>query len=68
MPTHAGAAIYHFDRFVLDLGRGMLSVAGAERALRPKSFALLRHFVEKRGTPDRSRRDHASRLARRIRH
>jgi TolB-like protein len=49
MPTHAGAAIYHFDRFVLDLGRGMLSVAGAERALRPKSFALLRHFVENAG-------------------
>ena len=33
---------YHFDRFILDLGRGaLLSLDRAELALRPKSFALL---------------------------
>jgi TolB-like protein len=40
---------YTFDRFVLHLGRGALLVDGVERALRPKSFALLRHFVENPG-------------------
>jgi TolB-like protein/tetratricopeptide (TPR) repeat protein len=49
MQTRAGEAVYRFDRFVLDLGRGVLSAAGAECALRPKSFALLRHFVENAG-------------------
>lgn len=38
-------AVYRFDRFVLDLVRGALLADGAERALRPKSFALLRHLV-----------------------
>src|SRR5262245_25378673 len=40
---------YRFDRFVLDLERGVLLVDGAECALRPKSFAMLRHFVENAG-------------------
>src|SRR5580693_7759026 len=40
---------YGFDRFVLHLGRGTLLADGAECALRPKSFALLRHFVENPG-------------------
>jgi TolB-like protein/Flp pilus assembly protein TadD len=38
--------LYGFDRFILDLRRGVLLADGAERALRPKSFALLRHLVE----------------------
>jgi len=42
-------AAYKFDRFVLHLERGALLADGVERALRPKSFALLRHFVENPG-------------------
>ena len=41
--------VYTFERFALDLGRGALLVDGAECALRPKAFALLRHFVENPG-------------------
>src|SRR5277367_5225252 len=43
------SAVYAFDRFVLHLERGALLADGVERALRPKSFALLRHFVESPG-------------------
>src|SRR5277367_5880961 len=43
------SAVYAFDRFVLHLERGALLADGVERALRPKSFALLRHFVENPG-------------------
>src|SRR5271155_3884864 len=43
------SAAYKFDRFVLHLERGALLADGVERALRPKSFALLRHFVENPG-------------------
>ncbi len=39
-----------FDRFVLDLRRGVVLDNGVECPLRPKSFALLRHFV---GNPGR---------------
>jgi TolB-like protein len=49
MAGSAVAAIYHFDRFVLDLGRGVLIADGVERNLRPKSFSLLCHFVENAG-------------------
>src|ERR1700746_3123019 len=35
--------------FTLNLDRGALLADGAERTLRPKSFALLRHFVENPG-------------------
>jgi TolB-like protein len=43
-------AIYRFDRFTLDLVRGMLFADdGAELSLRPKSFALLHHFVTNSG-------------------
>jgi adenylate cyclase len=44
-----GAGAYIFDRFVLHLDRGALLEDGAERTLRPKSFALLRHLVENPG-------------------
>ena len=44
-----GTAAYVFDRFVLDLDRGALLADGADRALRPKSFTLLRHFLENPG-------------------
>src|SRR6266550_2449266 len=44
------AAAYTFDRFVLNIDRGVLLADGLECALRPKSFAVLRHFVE---NPDR---------------
>src|ERR1700736_5937 len=40
---------YRFDRFVLDLRRGVLLADDAECVLRPKSFALLRLFVESAG-------------------
>ncbi len=40
---------YRFDRFVLDLRRGVLLADDAECVLRPKSFALLRLFVENAG-------------------
>lgn len=43
-------AIYRFDRFMLDLDRGLLlRDDGVELALRPKAFAMLRHFVENAG-------------------
>ena len=43
-------AAYRFDRFTLDLARGaLLGPDGAEVPLRPKSFALLRLFVENAG-------------------
>jgi TolB-like protein len=43
-------AVYRFDGFTLDLVRGaLLGADGAERALRPKSFALLRYLVANAG-------------------
>ena len=44
-----GIPRYRFGEFVLDLERGVLLAAGVELPLRPKSFALLRHFVENHG-------------------
>jgi adenylate cyclase len=35
-----------FDQYVLDLDRGCLLREGKEISLRPKTFAVLRHFVE----------------------
>jgi DNA-binding winged helix-turn-helix (wHTH) protein len=46
MDFKPGSARYAFGRFVLDLGRGVLLEDAEERALRPKSFSLLRHMVE----------------------
>ena len=41
---------YQFDRFVLSLEQGVLRASdGVELPLRPKSFALLRLFVENAG-------------------
>jgi adenylate cyclase len=41
---------YRFERFTLDLARGtLLASDGAERPLRPKSFALLQLLVENAG-------------------
>ena len=41
---------YRFDRHVLNLAQGVLRAEdGTERPLRPKSFALLRLFVEHAG-------------------
>jgi TolB-like protein len=45
----ATLAAYGFGRFVLHLDRGALLADGTECALRPKSLALLRHFVENPG-------------------
>lgn len=40
-------AIYRFDQFCLDLGRGTLRGAnGADLDLRPKAFALLHHLLD----------------------
>jgi len=48
--SEASRAVFRFDRFTLDLVRGaLLDADGAELALRPKSFALLRHLVENAG-------------------
>jgi TolB-like protein/DNA-binding winged helix-turn-helix (wHTH) protein len=38
-----------FGRYVLDLDRGCLLLDEAEIALRPKTFAVLRHFLENPG-------------------
>src|SRR5262249_7690586 len=48
MPAAPGA-VYRFDRFALDLGRGVLMEQGVERQLRPKSFMLLEYFVQNAG-------------------
>jgi adenylate cyclase len=40
---------YRFGCFLLDLRRGVLLADGAERPLRPKSFALLQHLAERAG-------------------
>jgi TolB-like protein/DNA-binding winged helix-turn-helix (wHTH) protein/cytochrome c-type biogenesis protein CcmH/NrfG len=45
----AEAKRLRFDRYVLDLHRGCLHVDGNEIALRPKTFAVLRHLVENSG-------------------
>jgi adenylate cyclase len=48
--TTAPAAVYRFDRFILDLRRGaLLAAPGEELRLRHKSFRLLRLFVENAG-------------------
>ena len=48
-PKPSGS-VYRFDRFTLDLIRGVLRAAGGtEVALRPKAFALLRQMVENAG-------------------
>ncbi|MBV8191297.1 MAG: winged helix-turn-helix domain-containing protein [Alphaproteobacteria bacterium] len=41
--------IYCFEGFTLDLHRGSLTSADGEKALRPKSFSVLRHLVENAG-------------------
>ena len=41
--------IYCFEGLTLDLHRGCLTSADGERALRPKSFEVLRHLVENAG-------------------
>jgi TolB-like protein len=41
--------LWRFDRFTLDLGRGVLLCQDDELPLRPKSFALLRLLVENAG-------------------
>jgi DNA-binding winged helix-turn-helix (wHTH) protein len=43
------AAAFVFDLCLLQLDRGTLLAEGVECALRPKSFTLLRHFVENPG-------------------
>jgi adenylate cyclase len=43
------SAAHSFGRFTLNLDRGALLADGAECVLRPKSFALLRLFVENPG-------------------
>ncbi len=48
MPSKAPGN-YSFGRFILNLDRGALLADGVERALRPKSFILLRHFAENPG-------------------
>jgi TolB-like protein/DNA-binding SARP family transcriptional activator len=48
MSSEASMA-YAFDRFVLDLRRGVLLADGAECSLRPKSLLFLRYLVENAG-------------------
>jgi DNA-binding winged helix-turn-helix (wHTH) protein len=40
---------YSFGEFKLDIARGALLRAGVEIKLRPKSFAVLCHLVERAG-------------------
>ena len=47
--TPTRAKRLRFDRYVLDLDRGSLLLEGNEVALRPKTFAVLRHLVENSG-------------------
>ena len=50
MVTAAEEAVYRFERFVLDVPRGVLLTADGEAIqLRYKSFELLRLFVENAG-------------------
>jgi TolB-like protein/DNA-binding winged helix-turn-helix (wHTH) protein/cytochrome c-type biogenesis protein CcmH/NrfG len=44
-----GTERLQFDRYVLDLGRGSLLLDGTEIALRPKTFAVLRHLAQNSG-------------------
>jgi adenylate cyclase len=48
-PAQIGETQLRFDRYVLDLDRGSLLLNGSEMALRPKTFAVLRHLVENSG-------------------
>jgi adenylate cyclase len=45
----AAGAGYRFGQFVLNLDRSCLQKGGAELALRPKSFDVLRYLVERAG-------------------
>ncbi|HEY6983980.1 winged helix-turn-helix domain-containing protein [Reyranella sp.] len=47
--TEMQAKRLQFGRYVLDLDRGGLFLDGTEIALRPKTFAVLRHLVENSG-------------------
>lgn len=50
MDAEAEKPVWRFDRFILDLSRGALLAAdGTELALRPKSFAVLRHLIGNAG-------------------
>jgi TolB-like protein/DNA-binding winged helix-turn-helix (wHTH) protein/cytochrome c-type biogenesis protein CcmH/NrfG len=48
-PAQAQPQRLRFDRYVLDLDRGSLYLENNEIALRPKTFAVLRHLVENPG-------------------
>ena len=48
-PVQVQAKRLRFDRYVLDLDRGCLLLDGNEIALRPKTFAVLRHLVDNSG-------------------
>jgi DNA-binding winged helix-turn-helix (wHTH) protein len=45
----AAGAGYRFDQFVLNLDRSCLQKGGADLALRPKAFDVLRYLVERSG-------------------
>ncbi|HXH00619.1 MAG TPA: winged helix-turn-helix domain-containing protein [Xanthomonadaceae bacterium] len=47
--SDATPRVYAFREFVLDLDRGALRRDGVDVRLRPKSFAVLRHLVERHG-------------------
>ena len=50
MPTSSAVhRTYSFGEFTLDLDRGALLKAGADIKLRPKSFEMLSHLVERQG-------------------
>src|ERR1700760_2080157 len=46
---HVPPLAYHFGRFTLDLDKGALFLEGDRIDLRPKSFGMLRLFVENPG-------------------
>jgi TolB-like protein/DNA-binding winged helix-turn-helix (wHTH) protein len=48
-PAQIAARPLRFDRYILDLDRGCLSLDGSEITLRPKTFAVLLYLVENSG-------------------
>src|SRR5215831_7143847 len=48
-PKQTRSKQLRFDRYILDFNRGCLLQGKQEIALRPKTFAILRHLVENSG-------------------
>jgi DNA-binding response OmpR family regulator len=49
MRPSVGCELFEFEDFTLDLARGCLRAGDRQIDLRPKSFAVLRYFLENAG-------------------